>query len=215
MEKKRIVILLLITSLMLSATLSFSSCAATPAVEEIYDRVVFLVEESYELNALFYGCGLPVWEEDSEYVEFMHLYYGLNSAQSYEMITQNAKFYSVDEIKQAAEKVYSKDYLNDVLYKTAFDGYAIEDGAGGAVVGVSRYYENEGYFWQAKEHKVFYTAMRIYDYSTMQVHALGRGGACVVTMDSWLEDTPEKIENVEIPLVLQDGQWFLDNFTGG
>jgi hypothetical protein len=200
---------------MLSATLSFSSCAATPAVEEIYDRVVFLVEESYELNALFYGCGLPVWEEDSEYVDFMHLYYGLNSAQSYEMITQNAKFYSVDEIKQAAEKVYSKDYLNDVLYKTAFDGYAIEDGAGGAVVGVSRYYENEGYFWQAKNHKVFYTAMRIYDYSTMQVHALGRGDACVVTMDSWLEDTPEKVENVEIPLVLQDGKWFLDNFTGG
>ena len=212
---KKIVVTVLTVLMLISLIPTVSGCASVPAVEEIYDRVVFLVEESYELNALFYGCGLPVWEENSEYVEFMHLYYGLNSAQSYEMITQNAKFYSVDEIKQAAEKVYSKDYLNDVLYKTAFDGYAIEDGAGGAVVGVSRYYENEGYFWQAKNHKVFYTAMRIYDYSTMQVHALGRGDACVVTMDSWLEDTPEKVENVEIPLVLQDGKWFLDNFTGG
>ena len=212
---KKIVVTVLAVLMLISLIPTVSGCASVPAVEEIYDRVVFLVEESYELNALFYGCGLPVWEEDSEYVDFMHLYYGLNSAQSYEMITQNAKFYSVDEIKQAAEKVYSKDYLNDVLYKTAFDGYAIEDGAGGAVVGVSRYYENEGYFWQAKNHKVFYTAMRIYDYSTMQVHALGRGDACVVTMDSWLEDTPEKVENVEIPLVLQDGKWFLDNFTGG
>ena len=212
---KKIVVTVLTVLMLISLVPTVSGCASVPAVEEIYDRVVFLVEESYELNALFYGCGLPVWEEDSEYVEFMHLYYGLNSAQSYEMITQNAKFYSVDEIKKAAEKVYSKDYLNDVLYKTAFDGYAIEDGAGGAVVGVSRYYENEGYFWQAKNHKVFYTAMRIYDYSTMQVHALGRGDACVVTMDSWLEDTPEKVENVEIPLVLQDGKWFLDNFTGG
>jgi hypothetical protein len=212
---KKIVVTVLTVLMLISLIPTVSGCASVPAVEEIYDRVVFLVEESYELNALFYGCGLPVWEEDSEYVDFMHLYYGLNSAQSYEMITQNAKFYSVDEIKQAAEKVYSKDYLNDVLYKTAFDGYAIEDGAGGAVVGVSRYYENEGYFWQAKNHKIFYTAMRIYDYSTMQVHALGRGDACVVTMDSWLEDTPEKVENVEIPLVLQDGKWFLDNFTGG
>ena len=212
---KKIVVTVLTVLMLISLIPTVSGCASVPAVEEIYDRVVFLVEESYELNALFYGCGLPVWEEDSEYVEFMHLYYGLNSAQSYEMITQNAKFYSVDEIKQAAEKIYSKDYLNDVLYKTAFDGYAIEDGAGGAVVGVSRYYENEGYFWQAKNHKVFYTAMRIYDYSTMQVHALGRGDACVVTMDSWLEDTPEKVENVEIPLVLQDGKWLLDNFTGG
>ena len=212
---KKIVVTVLTVLMLISLIPTVSGCASVPAVEEIYDRVVFLVEESYELNALFYGCGLPVWEEDSEYVEFMHLYYGLNSAQSYEMITKNAKFYSVDEIKKAAEKVYSKDYLNDVLYKTAFDGYAIEDGAGGAVVGVSRYYENEGYFWQAKNHKVFYTAMRIYDYSTMQVHALGRGDACVVTMDSWLEDTPEKVENVEIPLVLQDGKWFLDNFTGG
>ena len=212
---KKIVVTVLTVLMLISLIPTVSGCASVPAVEEIYDRVVFLVEESYELNALFYGCGLPVWEEDSEYVDFMHLYYGLNSAQSYEMITQNAKFYSVDEIKQAAEKVYSKDYLNDVLYKTAFDGYAIEDGADGAVVGVSRYYENEGYFWQAKNHKIFYTAMRIYDYSTMQVHALGRGDACVVTMDSWLEDTPEKVENVEIPLVLQDGKWFLDNFTGG
>ena len=160
---KKIVVTVLTVLMLISLVPTVSGCASVPAVEEIYDRVVFLVEESYELNALFYGCGLPVWEEDSEYVEFMHLYYGLNSAQSYEMITQNAKFYSVDEIKKAAEKVYSKDYLNDVLYKTAFDGYAIEDGAGGAVVGVSRYYENEGYFWQAKNHKVFYTAMRIYD----------------------------------------------------
>ena len=201
--KKRILTLLLSLCLLVCGVLGgFTGCARAPKVEDIYDRVVTLVEDSYQLNALFYGCGLPVWNGDSEYAEFMHLYYGLNAADNYELVTERAKFYSVTQIKEAAEKVYSRDYLQDVLYKTAFDGYAIEDGAGGSVIGVSRYYEDQGYFWQSKDHKVFYTAIRIYDYSTMKVHSLGRADACVVTMDSWLEDTPEKIENVEIPLVL-------------
>ena len=54
--------------------------------------------------------------------------------------------------------------------------------------------------------------MRIYDFSTMKVESLGKKDRCVVTVDSWLEDTPENIENVEILIALQDGQWYLDNF---
>ena len=216
MNKKKIIITAIVALLVVGITGGvFAYLSTVPKTDELYDRVVELIEASYELNTVFYGAGLPVHKTDSAYADFSHLYFDFQYLGDYEIVTEYAKFLSEDEIKSAAEKVYSKDYLNDVLYKTAFDGYAIEDGAGGAVVGVSRYYENEGYFWQAKNHKVFYTAMRIYDYSTMQVHALGRGDACVVTMDSWLEDTPEKVENVEIPLVLQDGKWFLDNFTGG
>jgi hypothetical protein len=65
-----------------------------------------------------------------------------------------------------------------------------------------------------RDENILFTSMRIYDYSTMQVRSLGREDACAVTMDSWLPEDPEKIVNVELILVLQDGQWFLDSFAG-
>ena len=59
-------------------------------------------------------------------------------------------------------------------------------------------------------------AMRAFDWDYVPVeHVKGWVGAVTGITPRVLEDTPEKIENVEIPLVLQDGQWFLDNFTGG
>ena len=154
-----------------------------------------------------------MWEDDSEYVEFMHVYYGLDTARNYEIVMPNAKYLSVDEMKEEIEKIYSKAYLDDVIYRSIFDGYAIEDGIGGSVIGVARYYEEGAYLWQSKDFKTFYTGMRVYDYSTMQVRSLGKTDRCVVTIDSWLENEPENVENIEILITLQDGQWYLDNFV--
>ena len=70
------------------------------------------------------------------------------------------------------------------------------------------------YLWQSKEFRVTpYEGMRIYDFSTMKVQSLGKKDRCVITVDSWLENTPENVENVEILIALQDGQWYLDNFV--
>ena len=201
------VIVLVVTCLLLF------QCNSVPKIENIYDRMVYLLESSQEVNSLIYGCGLPVWEDDSEYVEFMHVYYGLDTARNYEIVMPNAKYLSIDEMKEEIEKIYSKAYLNDVIYRSIFDGYAIEDGIGGSVIGVARYYEEGAYLWQSKDFKTFYTGMRVYDYSTMQVRSLGKTDRCVVTVDSWLEDEPENVENIEILIALQDGQWYLDNFV--
>ena len=197
--------------LVVSGVLIFQYTAA-PRIEDIYDRMVYLVESSQEVNALIYGCGLPVWEDDSEYVEFMHVYYGLDPARNYEIVMPNAKYLSVQQMKEAIEKIYSKEYLDEVLYRAIFDGYAISDSIGGSVIGVARYYEEGNYLWQSKDFKTFYTGMRIYDYSTMKVRSLGKKDRCVVTVDSWLEDSPDQVENVEILIKLQDGQWYLDDF---
>lgn len=209
--KKMIAGALAVVILVVSGVLLFQHNSA-PRVEDIYDRMVYLIESSQEVNALIYGCGLPVWEDDSEYVEFMHVYYGLEPAQHYEIVTPNAKYFSVNQMKEAIEKIYSKEYLDEVIYRSIFDGYAIEDGVGGSVVGVARYYEEGNYLWQSKEFKTFYTGMRVYDYSSMQVRSLGKTDRCVVTLNSWLEDSPDQIETVEILIALQDGEWYLDNF---
>ncbi len=209
--KKMIAGALAVVILVVSGVLLFQHNSA-PRVEDIYDRMVYLLESSQEVNALIYGCGLPVWEDDSEYVEFMHVYYGLEPAQHYEIVTPKAKYFSVNQMKEAIEKIYSKEYLDEVIYRSIFDGYAIEDGVGGSVVGVARYYEEGNYLWQSKEFKTFYTGMRVYDYSSMQVRSLGKTDRCVVTLNSWLEDSPDQIETVEILIALQDGEWYLDNF---
>ncbi|MBQ8309433.1 MAG: hypothetical protein IJX80_00285 [Clostridia bacterium] len=199
----------------------FTGCAATPQVEDLYDRVVYLVEKAYELNSIFYGPGLPVYESGSEYVELNHVYFGFDQKDNYEYVTPQSKFQTIDQIKLAAEKVYSKGFLEDVLYKAAFDGYAIDNSAGGTAFGLARYQEFSGVFCQSlskdadgKDNNTLYTAMRIYDYSSMEMLSLGRENACKVSMRSWLEDSPEQVDVVEIAMILQDGEWFLDSFTG-
>lgn len=49
------------------ALVSFSSCAGkAPELEEIYGRVVELVENSHEINEIFFGSGLPTYPRDDE-----------------------------------------------------------------------------------------------------------------------------------------------------
>ena len=143
----------------------------------------------------------------------LHIYYGLAPAEHYEIVMPNAKYHSIDQIKESIENIYSQQYIEDVINSAIFDGFAVSDSIGGSVVGVARYYEEGLYLWQSKEFRVKpYTGMRIYDYSTMQVRSLGKTDRCVITIDSWLEDTPDQVETVEILITLQDGEWYLDNF---
>ena len=212
--KKRILILLLTLCVMLSGMATFTSCSRAPAVEEIYDRVVELVEASYDLNTVFYGAGLPVYKTDSEYAEFTHMYYGFAQKGSYEYVMPRAQFLSEEQIRTAAEKVYSKDYLENVIYPAAFVGYAINDGMGDAAFAYARYMQENDSFYQSTQDESYIDGMRVYDYSTMQVVKPSKADACYVTMLSWLEDQPETVTSVRLRLVLQDdGMWYLDSFT--
>lgn len=213
---KKIVALLLSLGLLLLTSISLSGCAQPPRVEDIYDRVVKLVEDSYAINTVFYGPGLPSIKADSDYAGLNHIYFDYAQAGRYEFVTDASAFPSIASVKAAAEKVYSRGFLEDVLYVAAFDGYAFEDSMGGSVFAVARYMEDaNGFVISSDPDDIRYTAMRIYDYSTMEVLSLGRSDACKVRMSSWLENSPERVEPVTVSLILQDGQWFLDSFTGG
>lgn len=212
---KKFLILLLTVCLLLGTASVFSACSSRPPkVEQIYDRVVELVEASYELNTLFYGEGLPVYEEDSLYAQFSHLYYGFENAGEYEMVTAYAKFMAVEEIKEKAEKVYSTALLESAIYPMCFDGFAAENGSGGALVLHARYYEDEEWLYESTEAETYANKMRIYDYSTMRIIAPSNAKACLVEMQSWYEDSPQKVEPDVLRLVLQeDGNWYLDSVT--
>ena len=194
---------------------SLTGCASAPAVEDIYDRVVELLESAYEINTVFYGPGLPVYKTDSKYAELNYTYYGFQYKGTYEYVTEYAKFGSEDEIMNAAKKIYSESFLNDVLAMAAFTGYATDNTSESAQYLRARYIEDEKWMYQSMADNTLYTAMRVYDYSTMRVFSLGRWEACKVVLNSWLEDSPEKTEEIEISLLFQDGQWYLDSFSGG
>lgn len=212
--KKVIAGVLALVVLAVSGVLVFQYTAA-PEIEDIYDRMVYLIETSQDVNALIYGCGVPVWEDDSEFVDFEHIYYGSeNTAEAYEIVMPNAKYLSIQQMKEDLEMIYSKAYLEEVVYNAIFDGYAISDNAGSSAVSVARYYEEDVYLWQSKDYKTHFTGIRVYDYSTMQVRSLGKTDRCVVTINTWLEDSPDQVENIRILIALQDGEWYLDNFVG-
>ncbi len=217
MSKKKILIVA-IAAILLVATLGgvLVYLSTIPKTDEIYDRVVELIEASYELNTVFYGEGLPVYKTDSAYAEFSHLYFDFQYVGDYEIVTEYAKFLSEEEIKSAAEKVYSKDYLEKVLYNSAFIGYAIEDGKGGAAFAEPRYLEDNEWIYQSVEKNNYLNhGMRIYDYSTMKVVAPSTAKACYVSIESYLANQPDLVMQDTIRLVKQDdGLWYLDSFTG-
>ena len=215
--KKRKKLLKVIVALILVLAIAFGIVwfffLRAPKKEVIYDRVVELIEGSYAVNTVFYGAGLPVYRKDSAYADFTHLYYGFDYAGTYEIVKEGTQYISSLDIKNAAEAVYSKAYLEDVLYPLAFDGYAI-DGGGKADYAFARYLEDEEWIYQSTSSENYLKGMRIYDYSTMRIVYPSTSKACYVEMDSWLEDDPEKVTSIQLRLVLQDGEWYLDSFTG-
>ena len=215
---KKILLLLLSCCMLFGCTVTFSSCASkAPDVEEIYDRAVELIEASYELNTVIYGAGLPVYKADSDYAKFTYLYFGSPYAGKYEIVTEYAKFPNVEKFKEAAGAVYSAAYLEEVLLPYLFEGHMTSNGIGGAVMFEARYLEENGTLYQLineENDRLGNNGMRIYDYSTMRVVKPSNAETCFLEIDSWLEGSPDRILKNEIRLVLQDGEWFLDSFTG-
>ena len=204
-------LLMILTLCMLSTGLvTFSACATPPRVGEVYDRVVELIEASYELNTVFYGDGLPVWKTDSAYAEFSHLYYDFPYVGDYELVKPQAKFQSVNEIQIAAAKIYSEKYLETALLPAAFDGLASDTAVTGA-----RYLEEKGALYLSTTNAFAIEGIPIYDYSTMKIVAIGKRDACFVEIDYVLDIQPDVTYTASIRIVRQDdGLWYLDSFTG-
>ncbi|MBQ9132647.1 MAG: hypothetical protein IJX62_09300 [Clostridia bacterium] len=214
---KKIVAVILAVVLLLGGCLGvFFYCSAqkAPTVEEIYDRVVYLVENSHELNTVFYGAGLPTHAADSVYAEINHIYHNFYYTDTYEMVSSSAKFLTSTDIKNAAEKVYSKAYLEDVVYPSLFTGHAISDASGNPHFAHARYLEDNNWIYQAIQKGSYYRGILVYDYSTMRVAKPSNNKMCFVEIDCWDEDAPQSIRTQRLTLVRQNGLWYLDSFAG-
>lgn len=205
-------VLLLLAAVMLLALASCSRRA--PSTGEIYDRVVELVENAHALNTVFYGAGLPVHETDSEYAEIMQIYRDDPQKGIYEAVSERAMFHSELQIRAAAEQVYSKAYLEQVIYPAIFTGYAISDASGKPYFANGRYFEDGEWIYQYTGEKVTASVHLIYCFAKMQVVKPSSDKLCFVEIPCYPAGRPEEVRVRRLTLVLQDGEWYLDSFTG-
>ena len=214
---KKIITISIALVLISVTVLGFSACAnrKAPNVEDIYDRVVELVEASHELNTVFYGVGLPTHPANSVYAEMNHIYHNFYNVDTYEMVSASAKFLTSYDIKNAAEKVYSSAYLEDVVYPSIFTGHAVSDASGKPHFAHARYIEDNNWIYQVIDTDPRYQGMLVYDYSTMRVVKPSNATMCFVEIDCHEDSNPQKTYTQRLTLVLQeDGKWYLDSFTG-
>ena len=72
----------------LSCVLCLASCSKKPKIDEVYDRFTYLIKESEELNTLFFGAGLPVYEKNSTLANLRGIYFGYTKS-SYDVVMDN------------------------------------------------------------------------------------------------------------------------------
>ena len=92
--------------------LSFCACSngSAPKLDDVKERFSYLLDNSHEINEIIWGDGLPTIvygsDEDKE-----HKIYDEKTFDGYEYIREDCEYQTVEQIKIAAEKIYSKNYV--------------------------------------------------------------------------------------------------------
>lgn len=107
----------LLLLIVLALTLGLCACNNSGmSDEELAQTAAELIEASHEINVIFYGEGLPVDKSTSVIEDEDAAEVG-----NYCRVTEDSPYQSIDEIKAAAEKVFTSEYLSEI-YESAFEG---------------------------------------------------------------------------------------------
>ena len=204
---KRLFIGVISFMLIICATLSLSSCSGkAPNIDDVKERFVYLIEESKELNVIFFGTGLPIYRKDGELAQRQMVYYNDNASGYNKVLLEKSEYLSIDDMKAAAEKVYSDEYLSE-LYESLFDG--IMTGDANAYV---RFYDSTEWLYQDIDAGEFALSERIYDYSTMKIVKPSNSKYVTVSIESYTLKNPSRI-SIDLSFVYENGDWYLDSPT--
>lgn len=204
--KKRIILSVVTLILALSTLLSLCSCRKLPELDsELKDRFIYLIEESKELNSIFFGAGLPVYYRDNELSGRLGVYFN-DEIVGYNRVIEGTSYLTVDSIKAKSELVYSSDYLS-ALYETAFDGVMT-----GNTSAYLRFYDDGSWLYQNIIATDFELRERIYDYSTLKIVRPSNKDYINIQIESYtLEE--RKREIVNLSFIYEGGAWYLDSPT--
>ena len=201
--KKSIISIVLV---LLIVVLGMSSCSGSaPKIDEVRDRIVYLIEGSKEINILFFGSGLPIYRRDGLIETELGVYYD-DEYTAYNKVMENTRFKSIDDMKKAAERVYSENYL-DAIYETAFEGYMT-----GSSSAYMRFLETSDWMYQSISATDFDLSERIYDYSSMKIVKPSNGEYLNITIDTYTLRN-KKVKTITLSFIYERGNWYLDSPT--
>lgn len=204
--KRIISVILLAVMLTASIVCSLTSCSKPPELSEVKDEIVALIEASQEINSILFGKGLDVDER-------IESPYG-----NYVCVAFETGFFSVEDIKVAAEKVYTKEYL-EPLYEVTFTGKY--DSVAGSIIR-ARYMDSDGYLLKhipvsdttdvtdeepEDPNNILGDETRTYDYSTIEIVKPSRADYVTFTIMSSKEGKSEKLT---LAIALTSEGWRLD-----
>jgi hypothetical protein len=205
---KKIMSLLLTVALLCGAVVGLSACSGgnPPPLEDVYDRIVTVVEASHEVNVLLFGAGLPVYPRGDAEDDLIHRYYGV-ADDSREYVTPYTKYKSIDQMQSAIAAVYSVRY-RESLYETLFTGYADGDIM---TVMPARFQEDERALYQSKYVESLVSGVRVYDYAAMEIVGGSNATRIRVAIPSYSESKPDLWTTVTLSFVYENGDWYLDS----
>ena len=192
-------------------TVIMSSCCdagrePAPEMDEVYDRLVQVIEASHEVNVLLFGAGLPVYPRGDAEDLLVHRYYGVTD-NGQQFVTPYAKYGSIAEMQTAIAAVYSTEY-RESLYESLFTGYAADEMS---VIMPARFSEDERFLYMSKYVDPLVDGVRVYDYASMQIVEYSHASRLRVSINSYTEDRPEEWKRVYLSFVFENGDWYLDS----
>ena len=203
--KKAVLSIILAIVLIITALCTVSCSGKAPKLDDVKERFIYLIEGSKEINTLYFGSGLPVYQRDTLLSDKKGVYYD-DEYTTYERVMENSRYLTVNEIKERSEKIYSTEYLK-AMYETAFEG--VMTGNASAYI---RFYESQDWLYQNLYATDFELSERIYDYSSMKIVKPSNGEYVNITVDTYTLDD-KKIKNISLTFVYERGNWYLDSPT--
>jgi len=206
---KRILTLLLAVLMLAGSAVGLASCSASepaPDIDQVYDRLVQVIEASHEVNVLLFGAGLPVYPRGDAEDELVHRYYGV-ADNGQQFVTPYAKYASIAEMQAAIAAVYSTEY-RESLYESLFTGFAADEMS---VVMPARFSEDERFLYMSKYVDPLVDGVRVYDYASMEIVSYSHSSRLRVSVNSYTEDRPEEWKRVYLSFVYENGDWYLDS----
>ena len=202
----RIFLILLILLTVIMSSCCDASREPAPEMDEVYDRLVQVIEASHEVNVLLFGAGLPVYPRGDAEDELVHRYYGV-ADNGQQFVTPYAKYASIAEMQAAIAAVYSTEY-RESLYESLFTGYAADEMS---VVMPARFSEDERFLYMSQYVSPLVEGVRVYDHASMQIVEYSHASRLRVAIRSYTEDRPEEWKTVYLSFVYENGDWYLDS----
>ncbi len=143
-------------------------------------------------------------------------YYSQKDPDNYDYVTPDSTYQTVEQIKEASEKVYSKDYLENSVYLALFSGASLSDDLSGLSARYIEFSDTDMAtvsFMQSNTYEPLVTETRIFDFSTATMVKPSSKKLVNIEVQTYLESKPDERTAVRVTMVLQDGQWFLDSGT--